>query len=116
MTTGRFSIVPIAQDGDLRLIDDGHAELGAELARVGDRERAAVHLFGLQLFGAGAFGYIRDRTTESEHVLLVGVLHHWNDQPAFDRHGDAQVDVLLVDDVIAVERGVDRADVGGARP
>src|SRR5271165_838278 len=42
-----------AHDRDLRLVDDRHAEFGAENARVGDGERAALHLVRLELLAAG---------------------------------------------------------------
>ena len=96
-----------AQDRHLRLVDDGRAEQRAEAAGVGDGERAALHLVGLELLGARARGQVGDRAAQAEHVLLVGVLDHRHDQALIERHGDADVDVLLVDDVVAVDRGVD---------
>ena len=105
-TTGRFSTAPTHEDGHLRLVDDRQAELRAELSGVGDGERAGVHFLGLQLLGARALGEIRDRLAEIDRRQRVGLLHHRHDQPAVERHRDAQVDVLLVDDRVAVERGV----------
>ena len=49
---------------------------------------------------------------EAEQALLVGLLHHRDDEPPVERDGDADVDVLLVDDVVAVERRVE----DGKRP
>ena len=66
-----------------------------------------MHFFRLQLLGARALGDVGDRAAQAEQVLLVGVLDDRHDQPAVERDGDAEVDVLLVDDVVAVERGVD---------
>ena len=96
-----------AEDRHLRLVDDRHAELRAELARVRDGERPAVHLLGLELLRARALGDVGDGAAQAEQVLLVGVLDHRDDQPALERHRDAEVHVLLVDDVVAVERRVD---------
>ena len=44
-----------------------------------------------------------------DHVLLVGVADHRHDQAraAVERHRDAEVDLVVIDDVRAVDRGVD---------
>ena len=104
-----------AENRDLRLVDDRHPELRAELPGVGDGERAAVHFFGLELLRARAIGDVGDRAAQAEQVLLVGVLDDRHDQAALERDRDAEVDVLLVDDVVAVERRVDDRDAGAAR-
>ena len=44
---------------------------------------------------------------QTEHVLFVGVSDDRHDEPVVERHGDPQVDVFLVHDVVAVDRGVD---------
>ena len=62
-----------AEDRHLRLVDDRHAELGAEDARVGDREGAAVHFLGLELLGARARREVGDAAAQAEQVALVGV-------------------------------------------
>ena len=104
-----------AENRHLRLVDDRHAELRAELAGVGDGERAAVHFFRLELLRARPLGDVGDRAAQPEQVLLVGVLDDRHDQAALERDGDPEVDVLLVDDVVAVERGVDDRECGAAR-
>ena len=81
---------------------------------IGDRERAAVHFVRLELLAARALGDVGDRAAQAEQVLLVGVPDDRHDQPALERHGDPEVDVLLVDDVVAVERGVDDRDAGAS--
>ena len=72
-----------AENRHLRLVDDRHPELRAELSGVGDRERAAVHFLGLELLGARAIGDVGDRAAQTEHVLLVGVLDDRDDQARF---------------------------------
>ena len=67
------------QDGDLRLIDDRHPELRAELPRVGDREGAVVHFFGLELLGPGrpamsAMARLRPSRFFSSACLMTGTM------------------------------------------
>jgi hypothetical protein len=96
-----------AEDRHLRLVDDRHPELRAELPWIRDREGAALDVIRFQLLRARALGKVGDRAAEAEQVLLVGLFDHGNDEAAFKRHCDADVDVLAVDDVVAVERGID---------
>jgi hypothetical protein len=44
---------------------------------------------------------------DADQVFLVRVLDHRHDQPPVERHRDADVDLLVVDDVLAVDRGID---------
>jgi hypothetical protein len=53
-----------------------------------------------------ALAQIIDRPAEAEEVLLVGLADHGHDQAVLERHGDAEIDVFLVDDVVAVDRRV----------
>ncbi len=92
-----------AEDRDLRLIDDRGGEDAAEAAEVGDGERAALDFVGLQLLGAGARCEIDDGALQAEHVLLIGVADHGNDESAFESYRDAQVDFVVVDDVGPVD-------------
>ena len=62
---------------------------------------------GLSFFERARAGEIVDRAAEPEQVLLVGVANHRDDQAILERDGDPEVDVFLVDDVLAVDRGVD---------
>ena len=106
MTTGALLDGADAEDRQLRLVDDRHPELGAEGARVGDREGAAVHLLVLELLGAGARGEVDDAAAQVEQVALLGAMDHRHDQAPVERDGDAEVDVLRVDDRVALVRGV----------
>ena len=83
-----------AEDGHLRLVDDRQAELGAEVAGVGDGEGAAVDFFGVELLRPRPIGDVVDGLRQAEDVLLAGLLHHRHDQPVVERDGDAEVDVL----------------------
>ena len=54
---------------------------------------------GLSCLRARAVREVGDRAAQPEQVLLVRVLDHRDDQAPVERHGDADVDVLVVDDV-----------------
>src|SRR5436190_23714903 len=95
-----------AEDCHLRLADDRQAEQRTKDSGAGDRERAALYLFRLELLVAGTMREIFNRAAQTEHVALVGVTNDRHDQSLIERDGDAQIDVALVDDVVAVERGV----------
>src|SRR6185312_4535916 len=53
------------QDCDLGLVDDRRSHERAEHARIGDRERAALHFFGAQLLGARAAGEVVERARDA---------------------------------------------------
>ena len=55
---------------------------------------------------------------EAEDVLLVGVLDDGDDQAPVEGHGDADVHVAVVDDVVLVHRRVDDRELAqaGDRP
>ncbi len=99
------------EDRDLGLTDDRQAKRRAEDARVRDGERPALHFFRLQLFAARAARQILNRAAHADHVAFVGILDDRHDQPSIQGHGDAEVDVALVDDVVAVDRGVGEREV-----
>ncbi len=90
-TTGSFSTAPHAQDGHLRLVDDGRRENAAEAAEIGDGERSALHFVGLELARAGARGQVHDGALQADHVLLVGIADHRDDQPVLERHRDPDI-------------------------
>ena len=96
-----------AEDGGLRLVDDGRAELLAEDAGVGEGEGAAGDFVGRELLGAGALGEVDDGAGDAEEVLLLALLDDGDDQAPVERDGDADVDVLVVEDGVALDGGVD---------
>ena len=93
-----------AEDRGLRLVDDRRAELLAEDAGVGKREGAAGDLVRSELLVAGAVGQVDDGARDAEEVLLLGLLDDGDDQAPVERDGDADVDVLVVADGVALDR------------
>ena len=91
---------------EIRLIDDGQTENSAELAGIGDGESRAFHLFRLEFFVAGALAQVADATLQTEEIQLVGILQHRNDQAPVERDRDSNIDVAMVADAFAFERGV----------
>ena len=84
---------------------------GGKTAEIGDGEGAALHFVGLELAGARAGGEVDDGALQTGHVLLVGTADHGDDQAVFQRHRDANVDFVMVDDIVAVERCVEQREV-----
>ena len=102
-----------AQDRGLARVDDRRAGVDAEDAHVGDREGAAGHLGRLRLTLAGHGGQLAERAGQLGHRHRVGVLDVGHDQAARGGGGDAEVDVVLVDDLLG---GLvpERVDLRGA--
>src|SRR6185436_3550849 len=107
-----------AKNRHLRLADDRQTEQRAENAWVRDRERAALDFFRLELFAARTRRQVLNGPAGPQHVALVRAANDRYDQSLLERDGNAEVDVFLVDDVLAVDRGVrerelpDRVDRG----
>ena len=95
------------QNRRVRLIDDGQSEYSAELARIGDGEGRAFHLFGLEFLAACALTQIADAALQAEEIQFVGILQHRNDQTPIERNRDAEIDVAMVANAFAFDRGVD---------
>src|ERR1035441_999469 len=91
---GLFGDAADAHDGCVRLIDDGQAEDGAELAGVGDGEGRTFDVSGHELLGAGALAEVGDAALQSEEVEFIGVLENGNDESPIECDGDAGIDVL----------------------
>src|SRR5687768_15450979 len=92
-----------AEDGDLRLVDQRQPVESAEDPGIGDGESSALHFIGIQLLRSGAAGQIVDAAAQPEQVLFIRLADHRHDQPVVEGYGDAEVDVLLVDDILAVD-------------
>ena len=58
---------------------------------------------GFRPLARARVGEVRDRAAQAEQVLLVCVLQHGHDEPPVERHRNPDVDLLLVDDVVAVD-------------
>src|SRR5262249_52023363 len=97
-----------AENRDLRLIDHRRADKTAETAEVGDREGAAGNLVRLELPGAGEAREIHTRELETEDILLVRIADHGNDQPVLQRDRDPDIDFVVIDDVVIIERRVEQ--------
>ena len=114
ITTGVFSTVPDAENRHLRLIDHRRREHAAEAAEVGDRERAARRPRPASAdANARALPDPRSSAAARRHSS-----HRHCESPGrsgrpLQRHGDAEIDLVVIDDVRAFDRGVD--DAGTAR-
>ncbi len=118
-TRGMLGDASDAHDGGVRLIDDGQTEDGAELAGIGDGEGRAFDIFGLELLVAGALAEVGDAALQAEEVEVAGILEDGDDESPVEGDGDAYVDLTVVADVVAFDRGVDdgpllHGDDGGA--
>ena len=97
-----------AEDRDLRLIDQRQPVQRAKDPGVGDGERARPALrrdsaSSLRARVArSSIARLRPSRFFSSAFLMTG-----HDKPIVERDRDAEVDVLLVDDVVAVDRGID---------
>ena len=91
---------------DFRRVDDRRERRAADAAKIRDAEAAALHLLERQLPVACFLGQLRQLHGELHDVLGVGVADDRHEQPAIGVHGDADVDVLLLDDFF--RRHVDR--------
>src|SRR5712664_73435 len=96
------------KDTHVGLANHRQPEQAAKDARVGDGERAFLHFLGLQLLRASALREVVHVALDAQNVLLIGVFHHRDEQAPVERHGDADIDFLVKDDVRSVERGVQR--------
>src|SRR5215470_6031906 len=96
-----------AEDRDLGRVDDGSEIRSAYAAEARNREATALHVGRTQLALARLGRQIAHLLGNREHALLVGVLHHRHHQPVGRVGRETHVVVLLVDQVVAVERGVE---------
>ena len=91
----------------MRLVDRGGGEQGVVPAVIGDRERALRDLVRLERFRPRAMREVVHGALQPDDALLVSGSNHGHDQPPVQGHRDADVDVLVQDQVLAVERCVD---------
>ena len=101
------------QDRHLRLVDDRQRHGRAERPRVRDRERAAGDLVGRQLLRPGPCRQVADLTGDGAQPLAVGLpddRHHQALEVEVD--GDPEVDVVVDDQLVLAERGVDLGVLG----
>src|SRR5690554_4483951 len=96
-----------AQDGRLRRIDDGRGQHRPEDAAVGNGESSAGQLFKSQLAVAGSCAEVGDLLLDFSDGKLVGVTQDGYHQAARAAYGDADIEVAVIDDVLAVHRCID---------
>ena len=106
VTTGTFSTAPTPRIATCGWLMIGVPNRLPKLPKLVMENVPPVHLVRLELPGAGARGEIDDRALQPDDVLLVRVANHGNDQAALERHGDPDVDLVVIDDVRAFDRRV----------
>ncbi len=103
ITTGVFSTAPTPRMATCGWLITGVPNRLPKLPKLVMENVPPVHFVGLELPGAGARGQVHDGALQAEHVLLVGVADHRHDQAVLQRHRDADIDLVVVDDVVAVD-------------
>ena len=95
----------------MRRVEDGGRHQRAIDAAVGDGEGAALHLCDLQLPVTRALAVFGDGLLDAGKGQHVGIAQHGNDEALLGAHRHADVVEVLVDDVVAVDLGVDRRNL-----
>ena len=108
-----------AENAGLRRVEDRRRHQRAIDAAIGDGEGAALHVGDLQLPVTRALAIFGDGLLDAGEGQHVGIAQHRHDQALVgaDRHAD--VVVVLVDDVVAVDLGIDGREspsAPGCRP
>ena len=89
-----------AQDGDLGQVDDGREMAAADAALVGNSEGAAFEFVGETLRSRALPGKVLQLLREFEQALPVHVADDRNDQAGLRIHRDADVIVVLEDNLL----------------
>src|SRR5690606_17641290 len=97
-----------AEDRDFRRVDDRGERGAADAAQRADGEAAALHLVGFQLALARQRGEFAHFPGDLHHALLGGIAQDRHHQAIRGVGGEADVVVALEDEVVAVQRGVER--------
>ena len=63
---------------------------------------------GLEPLGPGSLGEVGDRGGEPLEAEPLRLVDHGHDQPVLEGDRDPEVDVVVVDDLLAVDRRVER--------
>ena len=95
-----------AQNGALGRVDDRGGHQGAEHTTVGDGEVAASQLIHGQFAVAALAGQILDGLLDVGQAHVVAVAQHRGHQTTGGGDGDADVEVVVVNHVITIERRV----------
>ncbi len=95
----------------LRRVQDRRRHQRAEDAAVGDGEGAAGQLVDRELAVAGATAELGDLAFDLGEAHAVGIAHHRHHETLLGADRDADVIVVLEDDVVAVDLAVDGRDL-----
>src|SRR5262245_40538563 len=96
-----------SQDRYLRLIDDRRGRISAEQAEVGDRKCAARDFIGFQLFVSRPAGEVLRGASEPENAQSIRLFNDRDNQAPIERDCHADIEIMMVDDILAFERGID---------
>ena len=100
------------ENTNLRLVDDGRAHDIAEGANVRHGVRSARGVVWLQLSCARTVREVVDPGGQSDQTQLVGIVNDRNNQiSGWQRRRHAQIDLLLDDDAVPIDTGVDAGEV-----
>ena len=103
---------PDAEDGRLRLVDDRGTEERARGAVVRDGEGTARHLVWGELTLATLVGKESYLLCDAGEAELIGITDDGHDEVAIGKgNSHTYVDVLTLDDVIAIDRCIDAREV-----
>ena len=96
-----------AEDAALRRIDNWGAHHRSIDTTVGDRERSPLQFLQLEFVFAGPFREISDAQFDLGKRQRFGVAQNRNDKPLPPADSDADVAVIVVDDVGITQLGID---------
>src|SRR5207245_7033259 len=92
-----------AENRDFGRVDDRRERRAADAAQIRDAERAALPLLERQFAAARLLGELRQLDGDLDDVLGVGVANDRHKEAAIRIDGDADVHVLLEDDLLGGE-------------
>src|SRR3954468_11526206 len=99
-----------SEDARLRRVQDRRGHQRAVDAAIGDREGAALHLLDLERALARAPAHLADLLLDLRERFAITVADHRHDEAFLGPDRDADVIVILVDEIGAIDLGVDGGD------
>src|SRR4051812_24780821 len=99
-----------SEDARLRRVQDRRGHQRAVHSAIGDREGAALHLLDLEHTLARAPTHVGDLLLDLRERFAIAVADHRHDEALLGPDRDADMIVVLVDEVGAVDLGVDGRD------
>ncbi len=109
--TGSVEAAADAEDRDLGRVDDRREVAPADPAQRRDREAPAAHVGRRELAVARLLRQLAHLGGDLQHALLVGVLDHRHDQAVRRVGGEADVEVLLQHQMVALQAGVELGEL-----